>query len=225
MSKHSHKHGNTEAQPHDTQYSAGESRQGQDSPPLDGETQAESADAGTAAEVPAAGAADREQKTAELEIKLAELNDQYLRKAADFENFRKRVNREKQELAEFANQNLILDLLPILDDFERAIKSAETSKDFASFYEGIKMIEKQFASQLEHKWGLKSFDSVGELFDPNRHEAIQMEKAAGIAEAVVKEDYAKGYLLKERVIRYAKVKVLMPAEGESPVPGGAQAAQ
>ena len=151
-----------------------------------------------------------EQKCAALEAQLAELNDQYLRKAADFENFRKRMNREKQELTEFANQNLLLDLLPVIDDFERAIKSAETSKDFASFYEGIAMIEKRLSTQLENKWGLKRFDSEGAPFDPNRHEALQMEKAAGIAEAVVKEDYVKGYLLKDRVIRFAKVKVLVP---------------
>ena len=163
------------------------------------------------AEAEQSGAAETwEQKYAELEIKLAEANDQYLRKAADFENFRKRMNREKQELSDFANQNLLLDLLPVIDDFERAIKSAETSQDFASFYEGIKMIEKRLTTQLENKWALKRFDSTGEPFDPNRHEALQMEKAAGIAEPVVKEDYEKGYLLKDRVIRFAKVKVLMP---------------
>ena len=164
------------------------------------------------AEAPDAGPVSWEQKYANLEAQLADLNDQYLRKAADFENFRKRMNREKQELSDFANQNLILDLLPVIDDFERAIKSAETSKDFASFYEGIIMIEKRLSTQLENKWGLRRFDSEGEPFDPNRHEALQMEKAPGIDEAVVKEDYVKGYLLKDRVIRFAKVKVTMPAE-------------
>ena len=154
-----------------------------------------------------------EQKCADLEAKLADLNDQYLRKAADFENFRKRMSREKLELTEFANQNLLMDLLPVIDDFERAIKSAETSQDFASFYEGITMIEKQLTSQLESKWGLKRFESEGEPFDPNRHEALQVEKAAGITDPIVKEDYLKGYLLKDRVLRFAKVKVLMPEEG------------
>ena len=156
-----------------------------------------------------------EQKSAEYEAKIAELNDQYLRKAADFENFRKRMNREKQEITEFANQNLLLDLITVIDDFERAIKSAETSKDFASFYEGIMMIEKRHTSQLESKWALKRFDSVGDFFDPNRHEALQMEKLAGISEPVVKEEYVKGYFLKERVIRFAKVKVAMPETASS----------
>jgi len=153
-----------------------------------------------------------EQKIADLEAKLADLNDQYLRKAADFENFRKRMNREKQEITEFANQNLLLDLLPVIDDFERAIKSAETSKDFASFYEGIVMIEKRLSTQLENKWALKRFDSAGQPFDPNRHEALQMEKAAGISEPTVKEDFVKGYFLKDKVLRFAKVTVLMPEE-------------
>ena len=159
--------------------------------------------------------ADRQLKFTELEAKSADLNDQYLRKAADFENFRKRMNREKQELTDFANQNLLLDLLPIIDDFERAIKSADTSKDFASFYEGVVMIEKRLSNQLESKWGLKRFDSAGELFDPNLHEAIQMEKKAGITEAVVKEDFVKGYFLREKVLRCAKVLVLMPDENSA----------
>jgi len=157
------------------------------------------------------------QKTAELETKLADLNDQYLRKAADFENYRKRMIREKQELTDFANQNLILDLLPVIDDFERAIKSAESgsamqSSDFKTFYDGVTMIEKRLYTDLENKWGLKRFDSEGQPFDPNRHEALQVEKAAGIQEPVVKEDYVKGYMLKDKVIRFAKVKVLMPED-------------
>ena len=155
------------------------------------------------------------EKIGDLETKLADANDQYLRKAADLDNFRKRAIREKQEISDFANQSLLKDLLPVLDDFERAMKFAESNSDFASFYEGIGMIEKRLYTQLENKWGLKRFYSEGEPFDPNRHEALQVEKAKGISEAIVKEDFLKGYLLKERVIRFAKVKVLMPADGES----------
>ncbi|MDR2659862.1 MAG: nucleotide exchange factor GrpE [Spirochaetaceae bacterium] len=154
------------------------------------------------------------QKIAELEKKLAELNEQYLRKAADFENFRKRVVKEKQEAIEFANQSLLLDLIATLDDFERAINSAESpanaEADFNTFRDGVSMIEKRLLNQLENKWGLKRFDSAGTLFDPTRHEALFMEKSADVSEPTVKEDLAKGYTLKDRVVRTAKVKVLMP---------------
>jgi molecular chaperone GrpE len=163
-----------------------------------------------------------EERAAELEVKLAEANDQYLRKAADFENYRKRMNQEKQSAVDYANQTLLLDLISVIDDFERAIKSAESQREAAgsdgeqiaasyhSLHEGISMIEKNLVSQLENKWGLKRFDSAGEPFDPNRHEAIMMEKSTDTGEPVVAEDFIKGYILKDRVIRPAKVKVIMP---------------
>jgi len=162
------------------------------------------------------------EKIAELEAKLAEANDNYLRKAADFENFRKRMNQEKALAIEYANQSLLLDLVSTIDDFERAIKSAETQREAAgndsgqiaasynSLYEGITLIEKNLVSQLENKWALKRFDSAGEPFDPNRHEAIMMEKSADLEDPLVAEDFIKGYTLKDRVLRPAKVKVIMP---------------
>ena len=153
-----------------------------------------------------------EEIIANLEQQLAESRDQFLRKAADFENFRKRMNQEKQSAIEYANQSLLLDIVPIIDDFERALQAASASKDFAALLEGITMIEKRLTSQLENKWGLKRFNSAGELFDPNRHEALMMEKSPDVEEAVVQEDLIKGYMLKDRVIRAAKVKVLMPLE-------------
>jgi molecular chaperone GrpE len=175
------------------------------------------------AEIPDPG-----EKIAALEAQITEAQDQYLRKAAEFENFRKRMNREKQDAIDFANQTLLLDLIPIIDDFERAIKSADTSKDFASFHEGISMIEKRLSSQLENKWGLKRFDSAGEIFDPNRHEAIMMDKSPEISEPVVQEDFLKGYTLKDRVVRAAKVKVLMPdnpGTGEGAAPAEPEAGE
>jgi molecular chaperone GrpE len=170
-----------------------------------------------------------EAKIAALEAKVAELNDQYLRKAADFENFRKRMAREKQDAIDYANQSLLLDLIPVIDDFDRAIQSAEIIQaaeqrsvgDFDKFLEGIGMIEKRLSSQLESRWGLKGFISAGEAFDPNRHEALMMEKSAEVSEPLVKEDLLKGYTLKERVIRPAKVKVIMPdAQAGSANPAG-----
>ena len=156
----------------------------------------------------AEGAAD--EKTRALEAKIAELNDQYLRKAADFENFRKRMLKEKQEAIDFANQNLLLDLIPVLDDFERAAAAGGGGADVENLREGIMMIQQRLLSTLENKWGLKRFDSKDAVFDPSRHEALMMEKSAEVLEAVVQEDLIKGYTLKDRVIRAAKVKVLMP---------------
>jgi molecular chaperone GrpE len=153
-----------------------------------------------------------EEKIAELEAQLAETRDQLLRKAADFENFRKRMNQEKQNSIEYANQSLLLDIIPVIDDFERAIQAGEGSSDINSLLEGVKMIEKRLTSQLESKWGLKRFNSAGEPFDPNRHEALMVEKSPDITEAVVQEDLSRGYLLKDRVIRTSKVKVLMPED-------------
>jgi molecular chaperone GrpE len=229
MSKQSHDHGNNDDSKVEIKITP-ENPSGDSLEKTEGEALPVDAQQGSSAPPEAGGSEVKpvglEQKNAELEAKLAELNDQYLRKAADFENYRKRVTREKQELTDFANQNLILDLLPVIDDFERAIKSVETSSslqsvpDFKSFYEGVSMIEKRLYADLENKWGLKRFDSEGQPFDPNRHEALQVEKAAGIQDAMVKEDYVKGYQLKDKVIRFAKVKVLMP-DGTEPSAGDA----
>jgi molecular chaperone GrpE len=151
-----------------------------------------------------------EERIAELEAQLADLKDQLLRKAADAENFRKRMNREKQDAIDFANQSLLLDLVPILDDFDRAMQSAENSRDFDALYEGLGLIARRLISTLDGKWGLKSYVSAGTLFDPNFHEALMMEKSSAVAEQTVQMDLLKGYTLKNRVIRSAKVKVLDP---------------
>jgi molecular chaperone GrpE len=156
-----------------------------------------------------------EEQIAALQAQLAEAQNNYLRKAADFENFRKRKNAEQAEAIEFANKSLLLDIIPTIDNFERAIKSAETvsqtNEDFKKFYDGVALIEKQLSAQLESKWGLKRFDSEGQPFDPNKHEALMMETSPDATEEVVKEDLMKGYTLKDKVIRTAKVKVLKPA--------------
>jgi molecular chaperone GrpE len=152
------------------------------------------------------------KRLSELEQENSELKDQFLRKSADFENFRKRMNREKEEAIAFANRELLEDLLPIIDDFERAIKSAEESKDFDAFLEGVALIEKQFTSMLERKWGLTRFDSEGQEFDPQRHEAVTSQEGEPGSTPTVVEDYQKGYLLRDRVLRSAKVKVALPTE-------------
>ncbi len=152
------------------------------------------------------------EKLQKAEEENAALKDSLLRKQAEFENYRKRMIREKEETVKYGNSNLLIDLVNIIDDFERAINSAGESKDFDKFYQGIGLIEKQFTSMLEKKWNLVRFDSAGLKFDPERHEAFMMEEKAGIDEPVVAEVFQNGYILNNRVIRNARVKVFMPAE-------------
>lgn len=138
------------------------------------------------------------------------LKDQLLRKTADFDNFRKRMLREKEDGIKYANSALLLDIVPIIDDFERAIQAAAESEDFHSFHEGVAMIEKQMVSILERNWSLKRFVSLGEEFDPEKHQAIAMEKTDKYETAIILEDYQKGYYLQDRVLRPSKVKVAKP---------------
>jgi molecular chaperone GrpE len=151
-----------------------------------------------------------EKRIRELEEENALLKDQYLRKVADFDNYRKRMAKEKQETILFANKQLLLDLIHVLDDLERAIKSAESSKNFDAFHEGILMIEKRLSELLEQKWGLKRLESVGETFDPSKHEALLTEERPDHEVPMVLEDYQKAYSLHDKIIRTAKVKVSLP---------------
>jgi len=151
----------------------------------------------------------------ELEAENSELKNKYLRKQADFENYRKRITREREEAVAYANQQLLLDLTSIIDDFERAIRSAEESRDYDAFHDGIVLIEKQFYGMLERKWGLSRFDSEGEPFDPQKHEAVTAEERTDQDAQIVLEDYQKGYMLHDRVLRSAKVKVSMPTTNKN----------
>jgi molecular chaperone GrpE len=161
---------------------------------------------------PAKEEMDLVQQVQKLEEEVKESKDALLRKAAEFENFRKRLVRDKEESIKYANAALLSDILPIIDDFERAIQSAADSKDFDAFHTGVSMIEKQMVSMLERNWGLKRFAANGEPFDPEKHEAIAVEETDRHDSEIVLEDYQKGYLLHDRVLRPAKVKVARPVE-------------
>ncbi len=155
---------------------------------------------------------DAADRVASLEQEIAELKDQLLRKQADFENFRKRLVREREEAIRYANTSLLLDLVETIDNFERAIKSSEASRDFDTFHTGVDMIEKQLTNTLESKYGLKRFESEGEEFDPELHEAVAAEQSPDVSVQTVIEDLQKGYMLHDRVLRHAKVRVAIPAE-------------
>lgn len=150
------------------------------------------------------------EKIEKLEKENAELKDQLLRRAADFDNYRKRVIKEKAEAVEYANSNLLADLLESLDNFDRTVDAAATATDAQAIADGIKMINTALVSMLETKYGLTSFGKPGEPFCPEEHEALRSEEG-DVSEPVLKEIYLKGYKLKDRIIRHAKVTVTMPA--------------
>ena len=141
---------------------------------------------------------------------VAELKDKYLRKQADFDNFRKRMIRDKEDAIKFANTSLLMDIINVIDDFERALQSTAESQDFEALHSGVDMIEKRMTGMLDSNWGLKRFDSAGEAFDPEKHEALMMEESPDYEVQTVVEDFVKGYMLHDRVVRHAKVKVAKP---------------
>jgi len=199
---------------------AGSRRGAEDEAPEDGSVQGE-VDFGPHD----VGREEPDRKNERLEEELGELKDQLLRKQADFENFRKRLSREKADGIRYSNQMLLLDLLPVIDDFERAIASAEESKDFHAFHDGVVLIERQLTTLLEKNWGLKRFESLGEEFSPDRHQAIALEENEEVEQPTVIEDYQKGYFYHDRVLRPAKVKVAQPKRAEGRLGDGAEESQ
>ena len=145
----------------------------------------------------------------ELTKQNEELKDQVLRRAADFENYRKRMLKEKQDAFDYANTNLLKDLLDSLDNFDRTVDAAATATDPKAIADGVKMINSGLVSMLENKYNLVSYGNVGDAFDPDIHEAIGSSNDP-VAEPVLKAVYLKGYKLKDMVIRHAKVMVSMP---------------
>ena len=134
---------------------------------------------------------------------LRKLNDRYVRTLADFENYRKRSEREKDDFRKYALANLLRDLLPVLDNFDRALEHAEKGDDF---HKGTLLIYKQLYDTLQ-KAGLKPIDQTGVRFDPNLHEAVIREDDPSVPSHTVTGVLQKGYFLHDRLLRPAMVKV------------------
>ena len=146
-----------------------------------------------------------------LSKELVEEKETYLRKFADMDNYRKRLVREKEMAVQYANERLLNDLIPILDDFDRAIEAGEQSDDVKIYSEGVKLIHKQLLDTLDRNWGLKRMDEiVGKEFSPHEHEAMMMEEDEKFDTETVLAELQKGYYLHDRVLRTAKVKVGKP---------------
>ena len=162
----------------------------------------------TTAQPEAATPADRSESTdsAELKQQRDDYYDRLLRKTAEFDNYRKRIDRERAQLSESAAADLLEELLPLVDDMERALKADPGTEATEAIRRGVELIHKQLLETLR-KRGVKPIESLGEDFDPHFHMAVAHEPADGRREGEVVEEFRRGYMLGERLLRPAMVKV------------------
>lgn len=188
-------------------------------PPLPGEDRIEVGDPGETLE-DALAEAERtaiqaaEEKLSSLQRDLETLKDRHLRKLAEFENLRKRSEREKSEYYRQALASFLGDFLDIADNFQRALDHAKPEELGNDFGQGVELIHKQFA-ELWKRYGLKEVDTSG-AFDPNMHEAVATEQSDAVAPQTILQVLQKGYMLQDRLVRPALVKVAV-RESEAPV--------
>ena len=154
------------------------------------------------------------KKLEEKEKEFKEHHDRLLRLAADFENYKKRAAREKEDWTKFANEDLIKAILPFIDNLERAVNHAQKVADTGVLIEGVRLTLQQLLQAL-NKFGLSSFESVGKPFDPAMHEAMLVVETNQHEPNQVVEEFQKGYLLNNRLLRPATVSVSKPPEKEA----------
>jgi len=171
------------------------------------------------AQDPAVSADARRDPVAQLQVQIDELTaeraslyDKLLRRQAEFENYRKRVERERGELYQHGRDDVLLQFLPVVDNFERALSSLETSEgDAEALRQGVELIHKQFKDALS-KFGLEAVEAVGQTFDPHLHEAVTTEATDKHKENTVIQEFQRGYRIGDRLLRPAKVKVASSPE-------------
>ncbi len=146
------------------------------------------------------------ERLAKSEEQAKELEDRLLRLAAEFDNYKKRMAKEFGYLVKNANENLILQLLDTLDNFQRALDSAKTSDDYESFHKGVELIYDHMKEILT-KEGLKEIEALGKPFDPNFHEAVTQAESDEYDEGIILDEISKGYMLNHRLLRASKVVV------------------
>jgi len=149
----------------------------------------------------------KESEHAQLIEDAAKYKEQYIRLYAEFENARKRMDREKQEFVRYANEGLIVEFLGILDNLERSVESAKTKhEDYEAFVKGIEMVMIHIHDMLKRN-DVKPIEVKGKMFDPHSHEVLMQEEREDLDDGTVIEEFQKGYCLGEKVVRTAKVKV------------------
>ncbi len=161
---------------------------------------------------------EAEEGTDDLLVQLSEarseahdLEDRMLRLAAEFENYKRRAQRERETAAKYAEEDLLKELLPSLDNLERAIDQGRNTGDASALLEGVEMTQRVLMASLE-KFGLKPLASKGEVFDPNYHEAMAMEPSDEAPANTIINEYQRGYFYKDRLLRAAKVVVSSGSE-------------
>lgn len=153
-----------------------------------------------------------EEETVEAEPPGAQEEDYYerlLRVKAEFENYKKRVDKDRQNFIRFANEDLLVQFLPVMDNFERAIAHVTETKDIKALLDGVRMVCRQMKDVLG-KSGIRSFESAGKPFDPTKHQAIQTRETSDTKPNTVVEEYQRGYFLHDRLVRPALVVVAEP---------------
>jgi molecular chaperone GrpE len=154
----------------------------------------------------------REAEGPSAEEQLAELNERYVRLYAEFENYKKKSARDREELARYVREELVYDLMPSLDHLEIALQHAVEQEDSAGLKQGVEMTLRELYRTLE-KYGLKSIEALGQPFDPEYHHAISQAERDDIEEGTVVEVFRKGYMLGDKVLRAAMVSVSRKPEG------------
>ena len=146
----------------------------------------------------------KKKKKDKMEEKIEELEDRVKRQMAEFDNFRKRTEKEKSHMYEVGARDVIEKILPVIDNFERGLKAVPEGGD--AFAEGMNMIYKQLLKTLEDL-GVKPIEAVGQPFDPNFHNAVMHIEDENFGENVIAEEFQKGYLYRDSVVRHSMVKV------------------
>lgn len=151
-------------------------------------------------------AEELKKELAQKEDEVKSLQERILYLQADFENFKKLKAKERQDTVKFANEEIVKELLPVVDNLERALAHSESTDDFKSIHEGVRITLNQFLKVLE-KSGVTTIDSIGQKFDPNFHEALYQEERDDMEADTVVSEVQKGYILNDRLIRPSRVGV------------------
>lgn len=141
------------------------------------------------------------------DVKIDELNDRLVRNMAEFDNFRKRSEKEKAQMFEIGAKSIIEKILPVIDNFERGLGTVTEEEKESAFVQGIEQIYKQFVAALDEA-GVKPIEAVGQEFNPDYHNAVMHGEDENLGENMISDEFQKGYMYKESVVRHSMVKVV-----------------